>query len=154
MTTSYFPTLPIGDVVEEHPGAALRIGGIDRHVRGDRARADRAAQGLPPEVRQGGGIGAVEAQGCDTQTDSGHDFFLPMGSFTAAALDVRRQRRWRISEDGALTCPGGQVWWFPLAGGNASGEGSRAGNPRERPLVSLLNAGAGRGGHEGLPDSA
>jgi hypothetical protein len=33
--------------------------------------ADQAAEGLPPEVRQGGGIGGVDGQGCDTRADSG-----------------------------------------------------------------------------------
>jgi hypothetical protein len=67
----------LGGIVENHPGAAFGAGGVDCRVPGDRARADRAAEGLSPEVRQGGGIGAVDGQGCDTQTDSGgHDFFL------------------------------------------------------------------------------
>ena len=34
----------------------------------------------PPEVREGGGIGGVDSQGCETQADGGgHDCFLPMG---------------------------------------------------------------------------
>jgi hypothetical protein len=40
-----------GDRVEDQPRAACRIGGIDGQVPGDRARADRATEGLPPEVR-------------------------------------------------------------------------------------------------------
>jgi len=42
-------------MVENHPGAGLGAGGVDRGVPGDRARADRAAEGFAPEVRQGGG---------------------------------------------------------------------------------------------------
>src|SRR6516164_7909988 len=60
-----------GGMVEDHPGAGLGAGGVDRRVPGDRARADRAAEGLPPAVRQGGGIGAVDGQGCETQADGG-----------------------------------------------------------------------------------
>ena len=59
---------------------------ILHHVPGDRARADRAAEDRPPELRQGGGIGAVDVQGGETQADGGsrcvHDRFLPTGSFT------------------------------------------------------------------------
>src|SRR5262249_17465483 len=65
-----------GGMVENHPGAGLGAGGVDRRVPGDRARADRAAEGLAPEVRQGGGIGGVDGQGCETQVDGGgHDGF-------------------------------------------------------------------------------
>src|SRR5262249_14270182 len=46
------------------------------------------------------------------------------------------QRLWRISEDGALTCPGDRLWQFPLVGRSASAEGSLARNPGERPVVS------------------
>src|SRR5215471_9943938 len=35
------------------------------------AQADRAAEGLAPEVRQGGGIGGVDGQGRETQADGG-----------------------------------------------------------------------------------
>ena len=67
-------------MVENHPGAGLGACGVDRRVPGDRARADRAAQGLAPEVRQGGGIGAVDGQGCETEVNgSGHDDLLPVG---------------------------------------------------------------------------
>src|SRR4029077_18250652 len=56
-----------GGMVEAHPGAAVGPGDVYRGVPGDRARADRAAQGLAPEIGQGGGIGAVDGQGGDTQ---------------------------------------------------------------------------------------
>src|SRR6516165_12767584 len=44
-----------GGMVENHPRAAAGAGGVDGGVPGDRARADRAAEGVAPEVRQGGG---------------------------------------------------------------------------------------------------
>jgi hypothetical protein len=53
-----------------------------------------------------------------------------------AALDERRQRLWRISEDGAVTCPGDRFWQFPLLSRNASGDRSLVRNPREGPVVS------------------
>src|SRR6516225_7445845 len=60
----------LGGVVENHPGAAVGASGVDRRVPGDSARADRAAEGLAPEVRQGG----------ETQAGGGgHACFLPMG---------------------------------------------------------------------------
>src|SRR5215471_17659353 len=46
------------------------------------------------------------------------------------------QRLRRISEDGALTCPGDRLWQFPLVSRSASAEGSLAGKPGEGPVVS------------------
>src|SRR5215475_14248555 len=69
-----------GGMVENHPGAGLGAGGVDRRVPGDRARADRAAEGLAPEVRLGGGIGGVDRQGRETQTGGGHDCSPPDAS--------------------------------------------------------------------------
>src|SRR5262249_51657261 len=99
-----------GGMVEDHPGAGLGAGGVDRRVPGDRARADRAAEGLAPEVRQGGGIGGVDGQGCETQVDGGgHD------GFPSDELIHRRPRSmYGTSGSGASprtgpTCPGGQV---------------------------------------------
>jgi len=69
----------LGWMVENHPGAGLGAGGVDRGVPGDRARADRAAEGFAPEVRQGGGVGGVDGQGGEAQADGGgHDGFLPV----------------------------------------------------------------------------
>src|SRR5215813_12907659 len=99
-----------GGMVENQPGAGLGAGGVDRRVPGDRARADRAAEGLAPEVRQGGGIGGVDGQGCETQVDGGgHD------GFPSVELIHRRPRSmYGTSGSGASprtgpTCPGGQV---------------------------------------------
>src|SRR5262249_30234506 len=96
-------------------GGSLRGGG--RGPGGARAsprargRALRgAAQGLAPEVRQGGGIGGVDGQGCETQVDGGgHD------GFPSDELIHRRPRSmYGTSGSGASprtgpTCPGGQV---------------------------------------------
>src|SRR5262249_21564836 len=127
----------LGGVVENHPGAAVGAGDVDRRVPGDRAWADGAAGGVPPEVAQGDGIGGVDGEGCETQADGGgHDCFLPMDWFTGAALGVWHQRLWCVSEDGAVICPGGQVLVVSLVSGDASGEDSLAGNSGERPVVS------------------
>src|SRR5215468_945010 len=100
----------LGGMVENHPGAAVGAGGVDRRVPGDRARADRAAEGLAPEVRQGGRIGGVDGQGCETQVGGGgHD------GFPSDELIHRRPRSmYGTSGSGASpktgpTCPGGQV---------------------------------------------
>src|SRR5262249_532129 len=129
----------------------LGAGGVDRRVPGDRARADRAAEGLAPEVRQGGGIGAVDGQGRETQADGGgHDGFPSNG------LIHRRPRSvYGTSGSGASARTGpspvraGRFWWFPLVSGDASGEDSLAGNSGERPVVSCwtrARAGAGMRG--------
>ena len=111
-----------GGMVEDHPGAGLGAGGVDRRVPGDRSRADRAAEGLPPEVRQGGGIGAVMVRAAKLRSTVVvmMTYFRWVDSQTAAPGGWH-QRLWRISRGPALTCPGGQV--LVVSAGHKDGDG-------------------------------
>jgi hypothetical protein len=56
-----------------------------------RSWCNRAAQDHAPEARHGGGIGAVDAQRLEIQTENGsHDYFLPTGSFMVGLVPAAR----------------------------------------------------------------
>jgi hypothetical protein len=64
----------VGGRMEHQPRAARLVGGIDRHVPGESARAERAAEDVPPEFRHGCGIRGIEVQGCEAEGGGcGHD---------------------------------------------------------------------------------
>jgi hypothetical protein len=65
--------------MEDHPGAAVGAGDVDCRVPGDRAGADRAAQSLPPEVRQGGRIAESMVRAAKLRLTVVMTAFLPMG---------------------------------------------------------------------------
>src|SRR5579864_3410014 len=74
--------------MERQPRAARRGGGVDRGVLPVRARIDRTAEYVGPELGLGKGIGAVDAQAKDRYVHNGLLSFGPARTRLSNATGV------------------------------------------------------------------